>query len=500
MVTVPVGAAMSINLSSPIIYTPQGQKGSLAVEYTRLSKIEPESQSLERQSENIGKYAQKHGINIIKRFSELASARHRFTRKGFKEFINFIKANPDVKIVLIDSIDRLTRNFGDWEEFWDLVKLCKLTVVFVTENKAVDYRISAFEKFTLDIFVALASLYVNQNAEKVKAGLDKRAMDGSRNGVLPFGFKNRNGKAVVMHKEAEMIRTMFKLYAEGTYSLTSLSQKLFDLGYKYNHPSGMIPKNTIRGMLMNFAYIGKHRAGEKQELISGNYDSIIEEDLFYAVQKGLKMYELTRRRDNYLYNQLITCGECGFTVVGDKKDKPNRRYIYYKCSLHDKNCSQKAATREESIDADIKRYLKEIRLSLIPQEIFDEVKKLAQSELTRKIGDKKRVLTRLYKLELNHANMIGQYEISDESIDFEYQAIEERNHKLRDEIDDLESKVAEVSDSLNNMRNKTLYDIYCTLPDSKKKKVLNLVKNKLTLNDKKLKMTFKPAFRKIRHR
>ena len=52
---------------------------------------------------------------------------------------------------------------------------------------------------------------------------------------------------------------------------------------------------------------------------------------------------------------------------------------------------------------------------------------------------------------------------------------------------------------------KRLYDIYIQLDSENQRKILELVKNKLELQcknqeDKKVKMTFKSAFRKIRKR
>ena len=47
---------------------------------------------------------------------------------------------------------------------------------------------------------------------------------------------------------------------------------------------------------------------------------------------------------------------------------------------------------------------------------------------------------------------------------------------------------------------KRLYDVFIDLDIESKQKILSLVKNKFDVNNKKVKMTFQPAFRKIRKR
>ena len=47
---------------------------------------------------------------------------------------------------------------------------------------------------------------------------------------------------------------------------------------------------------------------------------------------------------------------------------------------------------------------------------------------------------------------------------------------------------------------KRLYDVFIKLDIENQRKILELVKNKLELQEKKVKLTFKPAFRKIRKR
>ena len=65
----------------------------------------------------------------------------------------------------------------------------------------------------------------------------------------------------------------------------------------------------------------------------------------------------------------------------------------------------------------------------------------------------------------------------------------------------LENKIATIKSDCENLMTKRLSDIFITLDFDSKREVISLIKNKFEVNsDKKVKLTFKSAFRKIRKR
>jgi site-specific DNA recombinase len=77
----------------------------------------------------------------------------------------------------------------------------------------------------------------------------------------------------------------------------------------------------------------------------GHHPPIITMDVFNQVQKQLK----NGNKPNYekreiAYANLITCGHCGCSVVGDIKQQG--RYIYYRCTHYKQKCPDKYVREE----------------------------------------------------------------------------------------------------------------------------------------------------------
>ena len=63
-----------------------------------------------------------------------------------------------------------------------------------------------------------------------------------------------------------------------------------------------------------------------------------------------------------------------------------------------------------------------------------------------------------------------------------------------------EQQIKTLTSKCQDIMEKRLYDVFIQLDIENKRKIIELVKNKLELQEKKVKLTFKPAFRKIRNR
>ena len=69
------------------------------------------------------------------------------------------------------------------------------------------------------------------------------------------GYKKSKGKLVIDEKQAEMIRIIFKLYSTGDIGLKSISDYLFNNGYKSSKGTH-IKTTTLRRMITNPKYKG----------------------------------------------------------------------------------------------------------------------------------------------------------------------------------------------------------------------------------------------------
>lgn len=86
-----------------------------AVLWARVSTKEQgeEGFSLDAQIRLLRDYAEKNSLKIVKEFTVPESARSSQERKEFKKMIDFLKANPKVKHIISEKVDRVTRNPKD---------------------------------------------------------------------------------------------------------------------------------------------------------------------------------------------------------------------------------------------------------------------------------------------------------------------------------------------------------------------------------------------------
>src|ERR1041384_8592503 len=69
--------------------------------------------SLDAQRKLLDDYGSHRSLFITRRFVVPESASGKQERKQFNEMLEFLYTNPDIKIVLCEKVDRISRNFKD---------------------------------------------------------------------------------------------------------------------------------------------------------------------------------------------------------------------------------------------------------------------------------------------------------------------------------------------------------------------------------------------------
>lgn len=97
-----------------IIETENKKTMELAIIWARVStKDQAEGFSLNAQVKLLREYATKHNLRIVKEFIVPESARGKQERKKFQEMLDYLDGNSKIKHVLVEKVDRVTRNFRD---------------------------------------------------------------------------------------------------------------------------------------------------------------------------------------------------------------------------------------------------------------------------------------------------------------------------------------------------------------------------------------------------
>lgn len=128
-----------------------------ALLYLRVSSKPQEKKgySLDAQEELGEEYALRKNLEIVKRWKGSESA-WRKERKKFNAMINYAKKHIEVKHIIFDLTDRMTRNDFDKLKIINLIQKYDKTIHFSRMNKVINKKFDADDEFVLDIEVAVA--------------------------------------------------------------------------------------------------------------------------------------------------------------------------------------------------------------------------------------------------------------------------------------------------------------------------------------------------------
>lgn len=480
--------------------------GKTCIGYCRVSsKDQVENTSLEEQKALIEYFAMKHNMQIIDTIFEDKSAMKPNKRPKFNKMVENLQ-NGAADVVIFAFLDRMSRNAVDAYKILEMVENDGLVVVFVQDNLILKAPVHPSQMLMFDTLLGVSNYRVRQDREKCKAGILARALnDKFRPCKPPYGYKHigtkRNRSVAVSKKRADFVQKAFELYSTGQFSTKELPQKLYELGFRYDlQPSKVIPKQSLISMLRNLFYTGSFHVKQADEDVKGNFEPIISKELYDKVQDLLDQAPKTPRKHKLLYSKLLLCENCGHAMVGDVKEKPSgKKYVYYRCT--NPKCTKQLSINETAIDTDLENYLKEIRLGLIPVEIVEEVLKSELYGMQQDLSQLKRNVSHKYDAERRLNEQIAENDIVDEKfIQAKMSEIEEKYGDLDSKIYVLEKQIEMVKTKYAEAVKKRLFDVYSGFDMATKKKTIETVANIFKCTSTGLKMTFKSAFRKIRHR
>lgn len=156
-------------------------------------------------------------------------------------------------LILTKEISRFSRSTLDSIKYTQALLKNNVGVLFQSDNIN---TIMPDSELRLTIMASIAQEEVRKLSERVKFGM-KRSIEKGKvlgNEVIT-GYKKSKGKLVIDEKQAEMIRIIFKLYSTGDIGLKSISDYLFNNGYKSSKGTH-IKTTTLRRMITNPKYKG----------------------------------------------------------------------------------------------------------------------------------------------------------------------------------------------------------------------------------------------------
>lgn len=447
-------------------------------------------------------------VTTVRRMVESAS---KPGRKQWEEVLEEAVNGPETHI-LIPKVDRSLRNADDLAIIVNFPKRHPDKVLhFFDDGLIHDKNSNANVVFALMIQGAQATWEAARIAERTKAGLEQKALEGGWPNRPPFGYRTfidpkaterRHAKRLaVVPEEARWIVRIYELAATGQHSLETIAQTIRHDGCK------RLSRSQVAYVIRNALYAGFVEWPKNSgNLIKGRHEPIISWDLRKRSIAGLERHNKPQygSRD-YRFKGLIRCERCQCSVVGDAKkkmtSKGERIYIYYRCGRNSphRKCNTKGYVTEEVIETQVLQLLLSIQLTpgLVTQ-TMGYLEQAAQFDASESIQNLSQLSAEQKRVENRKENALdfladktpnpGDWEKKIVRYNAQLLDLEAAIKRLEETEPSSYMAIARRTLELGN----TCETLYKSMPDEKRRELLASLHSNLLLDGKKL----MPAWRK----
>jgi site-specific DNA recombinase len=334
--------------------------------YARVSTKEQQDEgySIPAQLKAIREFCASQGLSPMVEFVEAESA-GKSGRKRFTEMVEFLKADPETRIVVAHKLDRLYRNFTDQVLLEEVIGARARYVVGDSPD-------TPQGKLVNDVQLSVAKFYLGNLAEEVRKGMDEKVRQGGWPHRAPLGYVNDKATRSILPDPltAPLVRFAFERYASGVVSLSQLGDELAERGLVQG--SGRkLGSAHLHHLLMNPIYCGRIR--HKGTVYPGAHEALVTPTLFETVRDTLTgKRNGTKSRRVFALRGVMYCAECGCLITAGI----HKGHVYYRCTHGRGSCGNRCYTREEVLTAQIDELLSRIELS---PELIDAI--VADAEL-----------------------------------------------------------------------------------------------------------------------
>ena len=315
-----------------------------AVIYLRVStdRQAEKDLSLPTQLESCKQFAKKCDLRVAKIFEDAGESARTSDRPAFLEMIDFCLTHSkslNLKAVICWDTSRFARNRYDALLYKKQLEKKGIRVLFSSQSIGEGPEGELLEGF-LELVDEFYSKALSRN---IIRGMEENTRRGFFNGSrTPLGYQivkapdgkgNMKGKLEIDDHDAEIVRTIFRLYLEG-YGYRALAEEITRRGL-HNRNGNAFCTKSVETILGNVAYRGTLRF--RGIFVEDAHPRIISKETFEAVRAARQARNPERvpgrqQSSPMLFSGLLYCGECGQKLTFERAFKPAKTYTYYSCS------------------------------------------------------------------------------------------------------------------------------------------------------------------------
>jgi len=190
-----------------------------AILLARVSSSDQEdTHSIPAQVERVTKYSKNKNIEILKIF-KLTEKSTSQNRKQYNEIIKLIKSSKKKIALVVETIDRLQRDFKESVELDRYIKSEKLEIHFIRENLILNRDSNSSDVMRWDMGVMFAKNYLLQMKDNVARSVRSKLEKGEYPANSPIGYinyrdQNDNSRIVLDPDRAHLVKKKMELYGK----------------------------------------------------------------------------------------------------------------------------------------------------------------------------------------------------------------------------------------------------------------------------------------------
>lgn len=436
-------------------------RGQIAGVYLRKSRMEEGMETdevLRRHRESLAECAQRHGLYVEEWYPEVISGESLYARPQMLRLLEDVEAGRFDAVLCMD-LDRLSRGrMKDQGIILDAFRDSGTKIV--TPDKVydlsdeIDDELAEFKTF-------MSRREYKIITKRLRRGLKRSIQDGCYVANAPYGYRkvvvDRKPTLEIYEPEAQYVRLMYKLYAEG-YGCVAIAGQINAMGAR-PHRTDAFGRSSVAAILRNPAYIGKivwdqkthirkntqgnakhitiYNPREKWTITDGLHPAIVDKELYDKVQDIMAKRYRPSKQDGTVKSPLaglVYCSNCG----GHMQRSVQKTVPYLLCPR--KGCC--AGAKYELVERRVLQYLEDAleQLRVAQPEEAPDIKPMedALAAVTKELSAAMRQKARLHEL-----LEMGEYDLP---------TYRERMAAVKGKVEDLERRQADLSRRLEAAR------------------------------------------------
>ena len=317
------------------------------------------------------KYIDSHeNMILVDTYIDDGISGQKLKRDDFQRLIDDVRASR-IDLIIFTRLDRWFRNLRHYLNTQDILDRHGVSWTAI-EQPYFDTSTPHGRAFVNNSMI-WAELEAQNDSDRILGVFDDKVDNGEvLSGSTPLGYIIEN-KHLIPDDDAPTAVTIFQYYRKtGNLSMT--------LRYMESEFGLVRSAASLKNMLTNTKYIGEFRDNKEY------CPAIIDHDLFYDVQRLLKINIKSGKKHDYIFSGLVVCDDCDHIMSGCQQRAGGRvradgtrityKYSVYRCrqgvNLH--RCPNRKLVFETTLESmlldrirpELEKYIAEYEVANLP--------------------------------------------------------------------------------------------------------------------------------------